>query len=152
LAVLSLLILACAAVLLSGCASGEDVMTTATPPPDSSGAGPSDASGSKDPALAAAGEPSSSNLSVTAEQRSYLDALAAARVPASSDLMALSIGSYICQAHVAGQTDQAVRDFVLPLVRGDLHDSHPESSVTSMTAEVDDATSAYIRIATDRLC
>ncbi len=98
------------------------------------------------------GQPESSNLSVTPDQRSYLDALAAAGVPASSDLMALSIGSYICQAHGAGQTDEAVRDFVLPLVRGDLHDSHPDSSVASMTSQVDDATSAYIRIATDRLC
>ena len=41
----------------------------------------------------------------------------------SSDLTALSIGSYVCQARAARQTDQAVWDFVLPLVRNDVTDT-----------------------------
>lgn len=132
---LSILLIAAAALLLSGCTPSEDVTTTATAPQDS-----------------ATGEPGSSNLAVTAEQRVYLDALASAGIHPSSDLMALSIGSYVCQAHVAGQNAQAVRDFVLPLVRGDVHDSHPDASVASMKTQVEDTTSGYIRIATERLC
>ncbi len=130
-----ILLIAAGALLFSGCAPGEDVTTTATAPHDSE-----------------ASEPGSSNLAVTAEQRVYLDALAAAGIHPSSDLMALSIGSYVCQAHVAGQSQQAVRDFVLPLVRGDVRNSHPDASVASMTTQVDDTTAYYIRIATERLC
>ena len=148
----SLLVAASTAVLLCGCAPGDDVMTTASVPHDAGVAASSASPGAGDPDLAAAAEPTSSNLAVTAEQRAYLDALAASGVHPSSDLMALSIGSYICQAHAAGQSDQAVRDFVLPLVRGDVHDAHPGAAATSMTGQVDDTTSAYIRIATDRLC
>jgi hypothetical protein len=69
----------------------------------------------------------------------------------SSELLALSIGSYVCQARAAEQSDQAVWDFVLPMVRGDVRDSHvslqapPAGQVNSVTAD-------YIRIATERLC
>ena len=59
-------------------------------------------------------------MTVTTQQRGYLDALAAAGVRPSDDLMALSIGSYVCQARAAKQSDQAVWDFVLPLVRSDV--------------------------------
>ena len=90
-------------------------------------------------------------LVVTPQQRGYLDALGVAGVKPSSDLAALSIGSYVCQARAAKQTDQAVWDFVLPLVRSDVRDSHL-SSVAPTTADVDSATADYIRIATDRLC
>ena len=141
-----------AAAVLCGCAPGDDVMTT-TPVPHGTGhaapPGPTDPDG---PELAVAGQPASSNLTVSPEQRAYLDQLAAAGVHPSSELMALSIGSYVCQAHAAGQSDQAVRDFVLPLVRGDVHDAHPDAPATSMTSEVDDDTAAYMRIATERLC
>ena len=141
----SLLVAASVAAVLCGCAPGEDVMTTAVPQGTVAGA-PSR------PMLPPPGRGQSGNFTVTPEQRAYLDALNKAGVDPSSDLMALSIGSYICQAHAAGQSDQAVRDFVLPLVRGDLHDAHPDVAVTSMATQVDDVTAAYMRIATDRLC
>ena len=69
----------------------------------------------------------------------------------SSDLLALSIGSYVCQARAAKQSDQAVWDFVLPMVRGDVRDGHM-SSMAPPAGEVNSATADYIRIATDRLC
>ena len=69
----------------------------------------------------------------------------------SSDLQALSIGSYVCQARAAKQSDQAVRDYVTPLVRNDVRNTQlngappPEPAVVAATAD-------YIRIATERLC
>ncbi|PRC48404.1 DUF732 domain-containing protein, partial [Mycobacterium sp. ITM-2017-0098] len=65
----------------------------------------------------------SNALVVTPHQQSYLDALHAAGVMPSSDLSALSIGSYVCQARAARQTDEAVWDFVAPLVRNDVSDT-----------------------------
>ena len=70
----------------------------------------------------------------------------------SSDLLALSIGSYVCQARAAKQPDQAVRDYVTPLVRNDLSDSEIDSVVPQTWSEVDAVTADYIRIATERLC
>ena len=90
-------------------------------------------------------------LVVTTQQRGYLDALAGAGVRPSSELVALSIGSYVCQARAAHQTDQAVWDFVLPMVRADVRDSGV-SSVAPPTGEVNSVTADYIRIATDKLC
>lgn len=92
-----------------------------------------------------------SSLVVTGQQRAYLDALNAAGVKPSSDLMALRIGSYVCQARAAKQSDQAVWDVVVPLVRGDVRTAHLSSAVPSAD-EVDTATADYIRIATDKLC
>jgi hypothetical protein len=90
-------------------------------------------------------------LVVNPHQRAYLDSLGAAGVKPSSELVALSIGSYVCQARAANQTDQAVWDFVLPMVRGDVRDAH--SSVAPPPAgEVNSVTADYIRIATDELC
>ncbi len=123
-------------------------MTTAAPP---SGGNAQAAPGEPDPA-AGSGGPDSSNIVVTAEQRAYLDALASAGVRRSTDLMALSIGSYVCQARAAGQGDQGVWDFVFPLVRGDVHDMFPSATMTSMAPQVRDATAQYIRIATEQLC
>ena len=88
---------------------------------------------------------------VTSQQRAYLDALNAAGVKPSSELMALRIGSYVCQARAAKQSDQAVWDVVLPLVRGDVRTAHLSSTGPSMD-EVNSATADYIRIATDKLC
>ena len=85
----------------------------------------------------------------------YLDALRAAGVRPSSDLTALSIGSYVCQARAAKQTDQAVWDFVAPLVRNDVADADTGDGIRAMAPspdEVHSATADYIRIATDRLC
>ena len=92
-----------------------------------------------------------SAMVVTGQQRAYLDALNAAGVKPSSDLMALRIGSYVCQARAAKQSDQAVWDVVVPLVRGDVRTAHLSSAVPSVD-EVDTATADYIRIATDKLC
>lgn len=99
--------------------------------------------------LQADGQPDA--LVVTEQQRRYLDALNAAGVKPSSDLAALSIGSYVCQARAAKQNDQAVWDFVLPLVRSDVRDGRL-STIAPSTADVDSATADYIRTATERLC
>jgi uncharacterized protein DUF732 len=90
-------------------------------------------------------------LHATPRQRAYLDALTAAGVQPSTELVALSIGSYVCQARAAEQSDQAVWDFVLPMVRGDVRDAHV-SSQAPPAGEVNSATADYIRIATERLC
>ena len=68
-------------------------------------------------------------MTVTAQQRAYLDALAAAGVTPSSDLLALSIGSYVCQARAARQNDQAVWDFVVPLVRSDVRTAGSDTAM-----------------------
>jgi hypothetical protein len=72
-------------------------------------------------------------------------------VKPSSDLVALRIGSYVCQARAAKQSDQAVWDLVVPLVRNDVREA-TMSTVTPSTGEVNSTTADYIRIATDRLC
>ncbi|MET0705102.1 MAG: DUF732 domain-containing protein [Mycobacterium sp.] len=136
-----------AAVLLSGCGSDDDVMTTAKPPP-----GDNMQTGPGEPNLAATSGPDATKIVVTPEQRVYLDALAGAGVRRSTDLMALSIGSYVCQARAAGQSDQGVWDYVLPLVRGDVDDMNPDATPASMAPQVRDATTQYIRIATEQLC
>jgi hypothetical protein len=90
-------------------------------------------------------------LTVTPAQRSYLDTLQAAGVRPSTDLLALSIGSYVCQARAAKQSDQAVRDYVMPMVRSDVR-SHQLNAIAPPPSEVDAVTADYIRIATERLC
>lgn len=90
-------------------------------------------------------------VQATPRQRAYLDALTRAGVQPSSELLALSIGSYVCQARAADQSDQAVWDFVLPMVRGDVRDSHV-SSQAPPAGQVNSVTADYIRIATERLC
>ena len=148
-AVVSVLIVTASVVLLSGCASGEDLMTTAAPPREANTHTVPGQTGA-DGALPEG--PDSAGLSVTPEQREYLDALTSSGVRRSSDLTALSIGSYVCQARAAGQSDQGVWDFVFPLVRGEIHDMNPNTAVTAMAAQVDETTAQYIRIASDRLC
>ncbi len=91
-----------------------------------------------------------SMLTVTPQQRTYLDALKAAGVKPSTDLLALSIGSYVCQARAAKQSEAAVRDYVTPLVRGDVHGT--QLNAVAPPSEVDALTADYIRIATERLC
>jgi len=91
-----------------------------------------------------------SMLTVTPQQRTYLDALKAAGVKPSTDLLALSIGSYVCQARAAKQSEAAVRDYVTPLVRGDVHST--QLNAVAPPSEVDALTADYIRIATDHLC
>jgi hypothetical protein len=91
------------------------------------------------------------SMTVTAQQRGYLDALSAAGVTPSSDLLALSIGSYVCQARAAKQNDQAMWDFVVPLVRSDLRSAR-RNAEDAVPADLDTVTADYIRIATERLC
>jgi hypothetical protein len=92
-----------------------------------------------------------STLTVTPQQRAYLDALKATGVKPSTDLLALSIGSYVCQARAAKQSEAAVRDYVTPLVRGDVRNTQL-NAVAPPPSEVDALTADYIRIATERLC
>ena len=107
------------------------------------------------------GQPAPGNTSnalvVTPRERAYLDALRSAGVAPSSDLAALSIGSYVCQARAARQTDQAVWDFVAPLVRNDASEPTSEGVMSSGGAPPSAShlyaeTADYIRIATDQLC
>ena len=73
-------------------------------------------------------------------------------------MRALSIGSYVCQARAAGRNDRGVWDYVAPMVRSDVSDARaamPQSVVgprSAPTLTADTAISAYIRIATERLC
>ena len=140
---------ASAAVLLTGCGSSGDITASVAPPPQADTSTQSRMSGGE---LAAPGQSESSNVVLTPHQHGYLDALAGAGVYRSSDLTALSIGSYICQARAAGQGDQAVWDFVLPLVRGDIDDTDRSDIAQPKAMSVNDATAQYIRIASERLC
>ncbi len=108
-----------------------------------------EAKGSGPPTPAAGAQPNT--LTVTAQQRAYLDALKAAGVRPSTDLLALSIGSYVCQARAAKQSEAAVRDYVTPLVRGDVRNTQL-NAVAPPPSQVDALTADYIRIATERLC
>jgi hypothetical protein len=137
-------LVACAA-LVAGCGVSNDVIA---------GMGmPTSESASLGAGLQSIAQPPASETAmvVSPEQQSYLDALDAAGVRPSSKLVALTIGSYVCQARAADQTDQAVWDFVLPMVRGDVRDS-AVSSAAPPAGEVNSVTADYIRIATDKLC
>lgn len=90
-------------------------------------------------------------LQTTPRQQRYLDALTRAGVKPSSELFALSIGSYVCQASAANQSDQAVWDYVLPMVRGDVRDAETGGEAPPV-GQVNSVTADYIRIATERLC
>jgi hypothetical protein len=132
-------LVASSAALLTGCSVADDVMATVGLPVSETAPAPEQP------------DSDTSAMVVTGQQRAYLDALNAAGVKPSSDLMALRIGSYVCQAHAAKQSDQAVWDVVVPLVRGDVRTAHLSSAVPSAD-EVNSATADYIRIATDKLC
>ena len=147
-------LLALPAAWLTGCSVGNDMIAgmgseveTAPPHGQSSVELPGPGNG----------ESKSNALAVTPHQQSYLDALHSAGVTPSSDLSALSIGSYVCQARAAKQTDQAVWDFVAPLVRNDAREPASEGVMNSgaappSAARLHDETADYIRIATDQLC
>lgn len=142
------------AALLAGCAlTGDifnrDVTSTAPPPPAALPEDPADRGSDLPTPPEGAAEPGA--LTVTGEQREYLDALRGAGVRKSSDLRALSIGSAVCQARAAKQSEQAVWEFILPLVRSDVRARRPSSMRTS-ASEINTATADYIRIATERLC
>jgi hypothetical protein len=142
------------AAWLTGCSLGNDMIAgmgteMETAPPH----------GQSTAQLPGPGNPQSKSnaLVVNPHQQAYLDALHAAGVKPSSDLSALSIGSYVCQARAAKQTDAAVWDFVAPLVRNDVSDSDsgPDDNAhagSPSAGDIHTATADYIRIATDRLC
>ncbi len=129
------------AAILSGCSTPDSLMSSVTLPASDTSTPPSGGSDSGQPSL----------LRETQQQRAYLDALNAGGVHPSSDLLALSIGSYVCQARAAGQGPQAVWDYVHPLVSNDVHNVHL-SSMAPTSADIDAATGSYIRIASERLC
>ena len=139
-------LLGSAAVLLVACSSGEDLVTTAVPPT----AQTLGAHGHGVP-LPADADLQSAKFNVTPAQRGFLDALTAAGVHPSSELEALSIGSHVCQAHAAGQSDQAVWDYIAPMVRSDVVDAG-STPHTAPDPQVTEDTADYIRIATQRLC
>lgn len=135
---------------LTGCSAGDDVisgMNSEIEPAPTHGQ-----AGAQPPGPPVPGGQSNA-LMVTPRQRAYLDALRSEGVRPASDLSALSIGSYVCQARAAKQTDQAVWEFVAPLVRNDASDPRSdEHTGTPSASELRDETADYIRIATDRLC
>lgn len=129
------------------CSSGEDLVTTALPP------APYGAIHGQGAVLGPDVDLQSTKFDVTPAQREFLDALTAAGVYPSSELEALSIGSHVCQAHAAGQSDQAVWDYIAPMVRSDVSDSlSPVPAHTAPEPKATEATADYIRIATQRLC
>ncbi|MBB3749047.1 hypothetical protein FHT44_001508 [Mycolicibacterium sp. BK634] len=133
--------------LMVACSSGEDLVTTAAPLATHGAVHGQGAVLGPDVDL------QSTKLDVTPSQRAFLDALTAAGVHPSSELEALSIGSHVCQAHAAGQSDQAVWDYITPMVRSDVIDSGPSAPPhTAPEPQVTQATADYIRIATQRLC
>jgi hypothetical protein len=143
------LLIASSAALLSGCSVADDMMATVGP--QSSETAPAHGQSDGQPPGPPQPDDGLDALTVTGQQRAFLDALKAAGVKPSSDLQALSIGSYVCQARAAKQSDQGVWDFVVPLVRNDVRNSHM-SSMAPSADEVNSATADYIRIATERLC
>lgn len=137
-----------AAWLLTACGSGEDLMSSVALPAEQS-------VGSVDGqpiAVPPEGDLQSGKLDVTPAQRSYLDALSAAGVQPSSELRALSIGSSVCQARAAGQSEQAVWEYIAPQVRSDVADARATYSQPAADVPVIDVTADYIRVATQRLC
>jgi Protein of unknown function (DUF732) len=139
--------------LVTGCAATDGLMTSVQMPA-TGGAGqpPSDPQAVAAPPIGpglSSAEPG--KLVVNGQERAYLDALGAAGVRPSSDLLALSIGSYVCQARAAHQSPQAIWDYVYPLVHSDVRNAHLNATAPT-DKDVDAATDSYIRIATERLC
>lgn len=143
------LLVASSAALLTGCSVADDVMATVGLPTSESA--PAHGQAGAQPPGPPQPNGDSNALIVTGQQHAYLDTLKAAGVKPSSDLLALSIGSYVCQARAAKQSDQEVWDLVVPLVRSDVRNTHM-GAMAPATDEVDAATADYIRIATDKLC
>lgn len=135
-----------AAWLLSGCGSPSgDLMTNVALPSQQ-------VSGFVDGVGVTSSASQSGGVALTPAQHGYLDALAAAGIQPASELRALSIGSYVCQAHAAGHNDRAVRDYVAPMVRSDLADAHASTPQFPTVIQADAAITEYVRAATDKLC
>ena len=140
--------LAPAAWLLAGCSSGADLMSAVALPSEQTAG----TAGGVDIGMSPEAGPQSGTLDLTPAQREYLGDLTAAGVHPSSELRALSIGSYVCQARGAGQSDQAVRDYVAPMVRSDVADANASAPQSASVIQADAAIDDYIRIAAQRLC
>lgn len=144
--------------LLAGCGANGDLISTVALPSRQSpdfveGVGVEGVGGDQgDGAARPQAGPVAGGLQLTTAQRGYLDDLLAAGIHPSSELRALSIGSYICQARAAGQSDADVRDYVAPMIRSDVTDSHAAAPQTQSPIPVEGAISEYIRSATERLC
>src|SRR5262249_53726244 len=121
-----------AASSLTGCDADADIMAPLAMPTSQVNAAQPQAA-SAQPQQDRNGE-----LAITSQQHTYLDALKESGTSPSSDLLALSIGSYVCQARAAKQNDQAVWDFVLPLVRSDVRAAH-SGQETPPSGEIDAA-------------
>jgi hypothetical protein len=132
------------AALLSACSATDGLMTTVKQP---AGTTQSAAEQQRENAIGQQAPPT--QMVVTGRERAYLDALTQGGVHPSSELLALSIGSYICQAQAAGQSPQAVWDYIYPLVHNDVRNAH---LIAASDVDVDAATQSYIRIATEKLC
>ena len=146
------LLLASSAGWLTGCSPSDEMVVGLGPQLETATAQGQSSAQAADPSQSGS---QSHALVVTPRQRAYLEALKVAGVTPSSELTALSIGSYVCQARAASHTDQAVWDFVEPLVRDDFTESDNHDGPRSMepsVGELRSATSDYIRIATGRLC
>jgi len=141
-------VIAGVAWLPAGCGSGADLMSTVALPSQQS-TGTADGA---DMGLSTEAGPQSGKLDLTPAQREYLADLTAAGVHPSSELRALSIGSYVCQARGAGQGDDAVRDYVAPMVRSDVAKSNASAPQSASVIQADAAIDDYIRIAGQRLC
>ena len=138
-----------AAWLLTACGSGGDLISSVALPSQQQATRYADG---VDVGSSPTDDRKSGTLALTPAQREYLDALTAAGVRPSSELRALSIGSYVCQARAAGQSDQAVRDSVAPMVRSDVADARAASPQTPAALDAETAVGRYIDLATQRLC
>lgn len=146
------LLVASSAAWLTGCSPSDEMVIGLGPKLESA-----PAQGQSSAQIPGSSQPGAQSdaLIVTPRQRAYLDALDGAGVAPSSDLTALSIGSYVCQARAAQQTDQAVWDFVAPLVLDDVTESAIDDGagvIAPSAGELRSAISDYIQIATVRLC
>ena len=144
-------VMAPAAALLTGCGSGADLMSIVVLPTQQN-EGFVDGVGVPPTTNGAIG---SGRLDLTDMQQGYLDALIAIGIHPSSELRALSIGSYICQARAAGQSEPAVWDYVAPMVRSDVADAQaatPQLAGAVAAVPADMAIAGYIRTASELLC
>ena len=58
----------------------------------------------------------------------------------------------MCQARAAGQSPEAVREYVAPMVRSDIADANASTPQSATVIDADAAIDGYIRIAGQRLC
>ena len=144
-------VMAPAAWLLTGCGSGGDLISSVALPSQQA-TGYVEGADSVDVAASPTDDRHSGTLELTPAQRDYLDALAATGVRISNELRALSIGSYVCQARAAGQSDQAVWDSVAPMVRSDVAAARAASPQEPPALDADAAVGQYIQTASQRLC